>query len=436
MTLFPYQENGVTWIQSQWIRGVGALLADEMGLGKTIQALVAIDRTTDIKSVLVICPKSVRIAWEQESREWIRRSIDIEIINYDRIADSPLRERQWDLLVCDEAHALKNSAAKRTKAVLGRGGISARRKLFLTGTPVLNRPSELWTLVHALDPVAWPDWLVFVKRFCSARRVCYNGRSFWETRGASNIPLLSERLTSTVMLRRTKGQVLPQIPSKRRQIITLDSPHEVTQIIQMQWRLLGSLPLSIAEWDRAIDHLRSRPSAFSEMAALSAQLADAKVVDVWDHVSNLIESGEKVILFGHHRGPLGRYIDIARDNNIEHAVIHGDVTMNDRSAAVERFQTDDRCRLMIAGIRAAGVGLTLTRATYVVMSECDWTPGIMQQAEDRAHRIGLDHPVVIQYIIYDHSIDAARVLCLEEKQTLIDGIMSHTQQNENPGTTP
>jgi superfamily II DNA or RNA helicase len=177
----PFQKAGIEYIIRTLRAGRGCLVGDEMGLGKTIQAIGTINAIEDIHKVLVICPNTLKINWRNECAKWLVRpmsvavqyagagyvgnSADVVIINYDIVSKFPqLAETTWDLRVCDESHFVKNSKAKRTKAVLA---IPARYKLALTGTPILNRPIELFTTLQDLDRAKWPNVFGFAKRYCN-----------------------------------------------------------------------------------------------------------------------------------------------------------------------------------------------------------------------------------------------------------------------------
>jgi SWI/SNF-related matrix-associated actin-dependent regulator 1 of chromatin subfamily A len=187
--------------------------------------------------VLIICPASLRINWLRESKKWLVRNmsavivtgsswptgIEINIINYDILTrhTANLLSEEWDLVICDESHYLKNPAARRTIAVVGKDakkgeeavpGIKARRRLMLTGTPIPNRPIEGWPLFHWLAPDEFRSFFGYAKQFCAAHNTGYG----WDFSGSSNLGALQDKLRSTIMIRRLKADVLKELPAKRR----------------------------------------------------------------------------------------------------------------------------------------------------------------------------------------------------------------------------
>ena len=207
-----YQLAGVAYAQER----SSTLIADEMGLGKTIQAFGLINLDKTIANVLVVCPASLKLNWSREAKKWLTRPLKVSIangafqpgglviVNYEQVKKyrAQIDAVQWDLLIIDEAHYLKNAKADRTAAVLGRWDkvpakivrpIQAARKLFLTGTPILNRPEELWTLLQAIDKRGLgANWKAFHLRYCAAHQTRYG----WDVSGASNLDELQAKLRS------------------------------------------------------------------------------------------------------------------------------------------------------------------------------------------------------------------------------------------------
>ena len=219
--LFPFQEEGIRFALAR----EGALIADAMGLGKTVQAIGVINKNPSIRKIIIVCPASVRIPWRRELERWLKRQLsvailgvdvgfvqtlfskDVLIINWDRLSrfTKELSASTYDLCVLDECHYAKSLEAQRTRAALG---IRARRRIALSGTPISNRPIEIYPVLSWLSPHEWPadQWFQFAQRYCGA----YHNGFGWDLGGASNLPELSHRLRSTVMIRRTKAEVLPE----------------------------------------------------------------------------------------------------------------------------------------------------------------------------------------------------------------------------------
>jgi SWI/SNF-related matrix-associated actin-dependent regulator 1 of chromatin subfamily A len=444
----PYQIAGISYALAR----PGVLLADAMGLGKTVESIGVINADPTIKTVLVICPASLKILWRREMTKWLvtPRTIEIAngtfpksavvIINYDILVKhrAAIDARQWDLLIIDECHFIKNEKAQRTQAVVGRfsrdpdkckPGIAARKRLFLTGTPIVNRPAELWTLVSALDPQDMGrNFFYFMKRYTDA---VHNGYG-WDFSGAANLEELQTRMRAKFMVRRLKSEVLTELPPKTRQIIVLPTNgdagvvaaekaayarHEARVQAAQAAIQAAKLQGNQRAYDVAVQDLRDTQSfAFAEMSRLRHDTAIAKIPYVIEHLNEVLEAEDKVVVYIHHH-------DIAHALVAAFpgcAVVTGETLVGKRQAEVDRFQNDPACRVFIGSIQAAGVGITLTAARHVVFGELDWVPGNLSQAEDRLHRIGQHNNVLVQHLVFDDSIDARMAHTLIEKQTVID----------------
>jgi len=444
LNYLPYQRAGIAYA----LENESTIIGDEMGLGKTIQSIGVINATPDAERVLVICPASLKINWKQELQKWLVRPMNIEIvkagglpdadvtiINYDILhkhADE-IRARPWDVMIVDESHYLKNPKARRTKQVLGGKGVSpiiAKRKMFLTGTPMVNRPIELYPLLKSIDKREWGNWKNYVTRYCNA----YVGSYGWDVSGASNLAELQDRLRSTCMIRRLKSQVLKDLPAKRRQVIeisgddygdTLQWEAEVKvglnrRTAELKVRAeLAKASESRHEYESAVRDLQQHSmTVFAEMARARHQVALAKVPCVTTCIETAVESENKVVVFAHHHDVIDKIMESAPEGTA--VKLDGRDSMEKRNTAVNEFQNNDDVRIFVGGIKAAGVGLTLTASSHVIFAELDWVPGVISQAEDRCHRIGQDNQVLIQHLVVEGSIDAAMAHTLVKKQEILD----------------
>jgi SWI/SNF-related matrix-associated actin-dependent regulator 1 of chromatin subfamily A len=447
----PYQKAGIAYALSR----PATLIADEMGLGKTIQAIGVINADTSIHRAIIICPASLKLNWARELQRWLLRAIDISIdrigtgisiINYERVAAlrAEIDVTVSDLLVVDECHYLKNGKTKRTISILGKGDrdpakrvapIAARRRLFLTGTPVVNRPVELWPILHAIDPDdLGRSWNGFTARYCGAH---HNGFGF-DTSGATHLLELQAKLRASVMVRRLKADVLTELPPKRRQVVVIPANGAAARAVAAENAVaerhearLTTLRVAVelakagtdTEYDAAVAALSSAGRIlFTEISAARHHTAVAKLPIVIEHLRESIEVG-KVVVMCHH-------VDIAAAiaAELHGVVLTGETGITDRQARVDRFQTDPDCRLFIGTIGAAGVGITLTAAAHVVFAELDWVPGNISQAEDRCHRIGQAGNVLIQHIVLDGSLDARMAEILVEKQRILDAALDRAAE--------
>lgn len=334
------------------------------------------------------------------------------LVNYDIVKKliSVIDKVTYDLIILDECQYIKNPKASRTQASLA---IPAKRRVFLTGTPILNRPVELWPMVNAIDPEGMgKSFFGFAQRYCGAKQVRAGRKMVWDFTGASNLEELQDKMRQGFMVRRLKADVLKELPAKRRQIIPLEA-NGASSILKAEKKLIEQLG-----FEEAARALEGQSAAFTEMAKLRHDLGVAKVEKALDHIKDMLDSVEKVIVFAHHHD----VIDGLRDGLSEYGLVTvtGQTPGADRQRAVDLFQTDPGCRVFLGNIKAAGVGLTLTAASTVVFVESDWTPGWMQQAEDRAHRIGQTESVLVQYLVFDGSMDAVLAQTLVSKADISD----------------
>ncbi|MFT4541518.1 MAG: SWI/SNF-related matrix-associated actin-dependent regulator 1 of chromatin subfamily A [Planctomycetota bacterium] len=427
----PYQRAAIAFS----VDHPNVLLADEMGLGKTIEALGVVNADKDARRVLIVCPASLKLNWARECASWLcdgrqvgvaaktfPEHADVVVINYDILVKWKRELRQdWDVLIADECHYVKNKEAKRSKALYA---IEARRKLFLTGTPILNRPVELWSIVNALAPEEFDDFWKFANRYCKPTK----NRFGWEFNGATHLEELHARLSGTMMVRRTKAEVLPDLPPKRRQVIELASDHIASLIAieagaweEHQRRLSELRVLSHGKEDGNEAELAALRAginvAFGELAKLRQDTALAKVPLVIEHIKSVMEDAGKIVVFAHHRAVVRELAEPFGDSAV---TLTGDDDSATRQSAVDRFQTDPECLLFIGSITAAGFGLTLTASSHVVFAELDWVPANLTQAEDRTHRIGQKDSVLVQHLVLQDSLDARMVGTLIKKQRVID----------------
>ena len=446
LAYLPFQRAGIAYAMDR----KAVLIADEMGLGKTIEAVGLINADPSIRSVLVICPASLKTNWLRELERWLTRPMTVEvangltpdadvvITNYEQLHKLPVAP--VDLLVVDEAHYLKNPKAKRTRLV-GKFAKLAKRRVLMTGSPILNRPVELHSLLDMLDPDAWPFWQ-YATTYCAA----FKSRWGWDFSGASNLGDLQRKLRATLMVRRLKADVLAELPAKRRQIVPLSAKAYKT-VLQAEAEAQSRIDADIdalelvrdlaeaigdkAAYDEAVKNLHARRAvAFDEMSIVRHESAIAKAPAVADHVEGLLESVDKVIVMAHHHDVVD--LLVARLEAYGVVSLTGRDNQTKRQEAVDRFQSDPDTRVFVGSIQAAGVGLTLTAASLVVFAELDWVPGNMSQAEDRVHRIGQTNSVLVQHVVIDGSIDATMAHTLLAKQSVIDAALD----DDIPDATP
>lgn len=405
--------------------------------GKSIEAIGAINNCNDINTVLVICPATLRINWYSELRKWLIKYYhiyivspstkkipdyaEIVIINYDLLAkhDSDIKSKIWDIMIVDESHYIKNYAAKRTINVIGRStwpkspGISAKRKLFLSGTPVINRPAELWTTWAYLYPESAPSKSSFEDRYGGVRI----GRI--ETK-PKNLDELQTAIRSKFMIRRLKKDVLSQLPEKYRMIIDIAD----SKALRNEQAAIRGLKNDFEA--KAIKMKDDTFAVFAELAKIRHQTALQKVKPAIDRIVSTLDNDQKMGVFAYHRDVIEELRKALFRRNIKHVAIHGGTKHGDRHNFVQQFQTDEDTRVFIGNIAAAGVGITLTAANICLFVELDWTHASLVQAEDRFHRIGQENAVLIQYLVIDGTIDAKMAKAVLRKKVITEALLNET----------
>jgi SNF2 family DNA or RNA helicase len=442
ISLFPFQQAGVDYITHR----PATLVGDEPGLGKTAQAIVSCD-VLGVKTILVVCPASLKINWRREFTKFgtLPRTFGIAtgssfpidaqvvIINYDILQKHhhALRSKTWDMIILDEAHFIKEGSSIRSKEVVGVKGVDpirGRRKLALTGTPILNRPIELYNLLKFLCPYAFTNKHKFALKYCDAKL----GPFGWDYSGASRLEELQQMLRGSFLLRREKKDVLTQLPPKTYQVIELDPDANMKRILKKEKELFGFLgckpELADEEYVDIVKKLKNPKTGFGEMATIRRENGMAKVNMVIDHIKEVLDEGqEKVVVFAHHREVIRSLSDAFRDICV---VLDGSTAIDARQSAVDRFQQDKNIRVFIGQLTAAGTGITLSKSRRVIFAEFDWVPGINEQAADRCHRIGQKENVLIQYLVIDGSIDAAIAKTFVKKQEVIERATNRTDEQK------
>lgn len=384
------------------------------------------------RSIIVICPAVVKLNWKREMERWLDKSHEVSIqvlegrssvinpksnvliMNYDLLTSKgiflQLIKMHFDVGIFDEAHYMKNPEAKRTMAVLLRGGVASRCGYvwFLTGTPVLNRPVELYPILKAAAPEClgkYDSFSSFATRYCDA---------YWDgfqlvAKGASNVEELSLALNSGFMLRRLKKDVLKELPDKQFQMISIPAKDAKT-------KALVKKEFTFSQGDARYGGVSA---GGAEIAVLRHELALSKVDTCFEHIMNVLEETQKVVVFAYHKDVIAALYNKCFAGGFKPRVITGDTTMKDRQENVDTFQNDKNCRVFIGQIQAAGVGITLTAASHVIFVESSWVPGEVDQATDRCHRIGQKDSVLVQFLVIAESLEEHMIrTMIDKKQTI------------------
>lgn len=429
--LYPHQIEGIAFLLGRR----RALLADDMGLGKTRQSVLAMVEAEAEGPYLVICPASVKRNWAREIQLVLPTAEpaivgpaplppndfqDWVIINYEILGKhmEELLAFGWKGVVFDEAHYLKNhqsqrsrNAAKLVKAIQYEPIVHA-----LTGTPMTNRPRDLFPLLRLMNHPLGKSFLSFAKRYCEA----YQGDFGLVADGASNIEELTVQLHG-VMLRRTKNEVLDLPPKVRTWLDVELHPYAIQHFNNAVREFLTKFdaPESI---DTTADEPENseRRRAVGRLTTARRKLAFAKCRHTIKFVENALEQGEKVILFTTFLNTLERFHKHFGDRAV---FVFGEVPAEERQNRVDRFQNDESVRLFIANMHVAGVGINLTAGRQVVFNDLDWVPANHWQAEDRAYRIGQTGTVNVTYMIAHGTVDEFVKTVLETKAALMDSLV-------------
>jgi len=405
-TLYSYQETGVKFITSRKY----ALLADEPGLGKTIQSLEAALQL-GVKRLIIICPGFLCAQWKQEADKFygpygistfiMDSKLDclpvqftaqfILICSYDmawrRMA--LLASTNYDFAIIDESHFLKNSKAKRTKILLGKGSFLARtnRALLMTGTPMLNKPIDLYTILRNFVPevlkqyVAWP---LFVSRFCG-----------YMMKGSKNEEQLSGML-KTFMLRRKLEDVIEELPDV----------------------ILSKIPFS--------DVKIAPEFEYSEVVIQRREVAIAKLPQTIQYLEGLLQSTSKIVVVCYHRNTIETLVETFKEQKA--VAIYGGISEKVRTERLSEFISGE-AELLFAQISTIGVGVDgLQRVSNrIVFAESDWSPSIIQQAIARLKRIGQESGTVfVDFLICEGTIEEDIDFSLIKKEEMIDSIVGGT----------
>jgi len=443
-TPYEHQKEGIKFLLSR----KKAILADDMGLGKTIQAVVS-TLATESKKVLIICPSSTKINWEREinmfgeydtsiiqGRKW--KPAKYTIINYDILknfhtvkkrGEKPIEEltqildEKFDTLIVDEAHYLKNHKSIRGSIVTDLVKKTDFENVWLlTGTPVANRPKDLYNLLKIIGHPLADNWQFYVKRYCDAKNFkkrLKNGKikNIWLVDGNSNLGELSIRIKNKV-LRRMKEEVL-DMPDKT--IIPV-----FNQLSSKEWVEYDNL------WEEYLIKRKEQKKRGSpqrdlvELILLRQFIAMKAMPNTIELVDNAIEEDKKVIIFTTFNDEL---LDLQEHYGNKCVVHNGSMSSNDKQHSVDEFQNNPNKKVFIGNIMSAGVGITLTAADTVVFNSFDWVPGNNEQAEDRSYRIGQKNNVSVYYQLFDDTISTRMWYTLKHKKNVINQIIGKNDDN-------
>jgi SWI/SNF-related matrix-associated actin-dependent regulator 1 of chromatin subfamily A len=410
------------------------ILADDMGLGKTTSTIIAA-LETGAKKILIICPATLKINWKREIENYSDKSIyiaegknfstehDFVITNYDIIKnfhdpkkkdESQILLANFDLVIVDEAHYIKNATAQRTKLI--NDIVKKTERLWLlTGTPMTSRPMDYFNLLSLVESPVAKNWLAYAIRYCGGYQFKVGNRKVWNVTGASNLEELRDR-TSGLTLRRLKENVL-DLPEK---IIT-------PVYLRLKSKEYEEVMGEYYDWyDKNPEESKSLTVQFSKLTKVRQIIADEKITQTIEIAENILEQDKKVIIFCNFTDSLNKITEHFGKMAVK---LDGSMSKPERQYSVDQFQENPKVKVFVGNIKAAGVGITLTAAEAVVMNDLSFLPSDHAQAEDRAYRYGQKNNVLVYYPIFENTIEGIIYDILNNKKQVIATVMG---DNLNP----
>jgi SWI/SNF-related matrix-associated actin-dependent regulator 1 of chromatin subfamily A len=404
------------------------ILADDMGLGKTTSTIIAA-LETGVKKVLIICPASLKINWQREIENYSDRSVyiaegknfstehDFVIVNYDILKNfHELKSKKEtimdkfnpELIIIDEAHYIQNGQAQRTKLV---NDFASKSKYLwlLTGTPMTSRPMNYYNLLNLIESPVAQNWMAYAIRYCQGYQFMAGKRKVWNTSGASNLEELRDR-TSRQVLRRLKTEVL-DLPDK---IIT-------PVYLRLKSKEYENEVGEYYEWyDTKKEESKSLTIQFSKLMKVRQIIAEEKIKHTIELAQNIIDQDKKVIIFTNFTDTLKR---IHEHFGKQSVYLDGSCTKPQRQYAVDQFQENDKIKVFVGNLKAAGVGITLTAGEACIMNDLSFVPSDHSQAEDRAYRYGQKSNVSVYYPIFENTIEGVIYDILSSKKNIFETVM-------------
>lgn len=412
-TLFPFQAQAIASMCG-FLRATGGCYnACEQGLGKSIMAIVTCNVLIARKK-LIICPAVMRHTWAKElsiweaqpsagivvvdsSRELFSTKIaETTVVSYDLASrhSDYLSKDDWDAIVFDEAHYLKNRNAKRTQRILSALWPKARYKIALSGTPFTQSVVDGFTLFNAFAPDEFPNFWQFANRY-AYKKITPWGSKFYGVRNAEE---LSNKIRSRFYIRFKKEEVLKELPPKTFSRISLPETFSLTPSKSEAETVKEQTAIFL----KRIETGEGTSVLPASLAAQRRLQGEKKLPAVIDFVRDLLEQEIPVVVFAYHRNFISKLSEALHMFNP--AVITGDTSAYERTRLVEHFQGGGT-NCFIGQFTAGGVGITLTRSSTVVLGELDWSPAVVAQATDRVHRIGQKDAVTAYYFVVRDSLE-------------------------------
>ena len=432
--LIPFQKEGVRQIY----RFAGrALLADQMGLGKTLQALYWLLKIPSRRPAVIVCPASMKYTWQAEAQLHFNLHTEvlegcnptttelpgeIVILNYNILSYwlPVLLKARPRAVIFDEVHFIKSPTAKRTKHSIQLAD-SADSVVGLSGTPLTNRPIELWTVLRAICPTLFPSREKYAWEYCAPRYTIWG----WRFDGATNLPKLNRVLRENCMIRRLKKDVLQELPAKQSRYVCFRLK---------SYREYDEAQNNFIAWLQKQDPKKAKRAqkaeAISKIGYLMRLCARLKLQWTEQWIRDFFEAhpGKKLVAFTMHTF----VIDYLKERFSQRCVvIDGRVPSRERQDAVRQFRSHARKDLFLGNWQAAGVGITLVSAHNIAALDFPWTPGDLLQGGDRCHRIGQRNEVIMHYLALLGTVEEKQINLLRKKTKVLDAVLDGARDSQD-----
>lgn len=440
-TLREYQVEGFQWIARLNNWGAGACLADDMGLGKTLQSIAYLLYKGKEGPSLVIAPASVVPNWKKELQRFApslhvytlnesedretsltkAKKMDVVLSSYGLLLSESekLVAKKWNIICLDEAHTIKNRGTKTSGCVMQ---LQAEHRLILTGTPIQNHLGELWNLFQFINPGLLGSYEHFQKKFIQPIEQDHNKQR----------QLQLNRIVHPFMLRRTKQEVVEELPDKEDINIPVELSDEemaVYEIIRQRAKQL------IEEGGEQVSVVTLSEITRLRQAACCASLAEkkwkgkcSKIEKLLELMSELKEGGNRALIFSQFTSFFSLIRKALDKAGEQYLYLDGSVPVKQREKLVLDFQEGD-CPFFLISLKAGGLGLNLTGANYIIHLDPWWNPAIEQQATDRAYRIGQTQKVTAYHLVSSHTIEEKILQLHESKRNLADALLEGTNMS-------
>lgn len=448
LPLFDFQKTGASFMKAMPF----CLLADVPGLGKSIQTIASLEKTND--KVLIVCPATLKYSWKTEIKKWLPEA-EVRVVNGDKgtrvynYENLPqwtivnyelllhdfdiLKELNFDTIVCDEATRISNPEAQTTKNLKK---LHTKKRIALTGTPISNKPDDIWSIFDWLVPGYLGGWFQFRTKYCDLRSEFgyTSGKEYVKIVGYKNLDELSKKV-GKFMLRRTKEEVFNDFPKKiienlkfeltkeereLYQAVKLQVREEIHRLSELDTRSLAILPVKMLRLKQCTNHPK----------LLESDISSTKLAVLKEMLEPIIASGEKAIIFTQFSEML--HILASELKEYKPFCIYGAVDSPMRMQLVKEFN-DYKGGQVIIMTEAGAYGLNMQSASYVFHYDMPWSIAKLQQREDRAHRIGQTKAVTVYNLVAKDTIDEYVAMILQEKNKVSVNILQDAERMTEAG---